>query len=71
MSRSTVIIDCNPEINFGEPFISESNIGVAAIRDRFLSGESVASVAEDYGISSESVESAIAYELRRLFAASE
>lgn len=52
------------EINFDRPRLKESNVGTAVIADRFIAGESVAQLAEDYGVPMSEIEKALRFEVR-------
>jgi len=57
----SIVID--PHIEFGRPCLAGTGVPTAEIADRYKAGESIASIAEDYGRSREQVEEAIRYEL--------
>jgi uncharacterized protein (DUF433 family) len=57
------IIVINPKIGFGRPVIRAAGIRTSAIAERFKSGESIASLVEDFGRSITEVEAAIRSEL--------
>ena len=54
-----IVVD--PDICFGEPHIDGQRVIVSAIRDRFLCGETVASLADDYRMGVEDVEEALRF----------
>ena len=56
-----VVID--PRISFGRPVLAKSNIRTAVIAQRYLAGESVVSLAADYGRSALEIEEAIRSEI--------
>lgn len=56
-----VLVD--PDISFGRP--SVAGIATQVLASRFLSGDSIAELAEDYGISERAVQSALRFELRK------
>lgn len=49
----------NPSVNYGKLCISRLGVGVDSIRDRFLAGEGIKDIAEDYGAECAEVEEAI------------
>jgi uncharacterized protein (DUF433 family) len=49
----------SPHIAFGQPVISGTRVPTRAIWDRFQGGESIQSLAEDHGVSTEDVEEAL------------
>lgn len=53
------------EINFDQPRLKESNVGTSVIARRFMAGESVAILAEDYGVPMSEIETALRFELTR------
>jgi uncharacterized protein (DUF433 family) len=57
-----VVID--PAISFGRPVLARTGIPTAAIAERYKAGESVPTLATDYGRSSEEIEEAIRCELQ-------
>lgn len=59
---STILRD--PNIAFGEPTIR--SIRTAVIADRYSAGETVAGLADDYGILVEEIELAVCFEQERL-----
>jgi len=60
--QERVMLD--PTMNFGRPCLAECGIGVDAIGARFRAGESIAELAEDYGIGWGAVEEAIRWHER-------
>lgn len=56
----SIVID--PRIQFGRPCLAGTGVPTAAIAERFLAGESIASLVDDYGVTPELVEQAIRYE---------
>lgn len=55
----------NPLIMSGQPCIKSRRIGTHILAGRFIAGESVISIAEDYEIGPRSVDEAIRFELVR------
>lgn len=55
-----IVID--PEVAFGRPVVKRTGVSTAAIRSRVDAGESVDSLAQDYGLSVDEIERAIVYE---------
>src|SRR3989442_910785 len=55
-----VFID--PVISFGRPVVASKAIRTSVIADRFGSGESLGSIADDYGLDVSDVEEAVRYE---------
>lgn len=58
-------VTVHPHIHSGAPCVSGRRIATSLVEQRFLAGESVASIAEDYAMDSAAVENALRYELRR------
>lgn len=58
----TVKID--PRCGFGRPVIAETGIQTSIVSDRYLAGESVDALAEDYDIPQDRIEDAIRAEVR-------
>jgi uncharacterized protein (DUF433 family) len=54
----------NPKVNFGKLSLVRSGIGADAIRDRFIAGEKIVDLAEDYGAESDEIEEAIRWHER-------
>ncbi len=50
--------------NFGRPRLEQSGVGTLVITRRFLAGESVSILAEDYGTPMSEIEKAIRFEIR-------
>lgn len=57
----SVVID--PLVEFGRPCLASSGIPTVEVADRYKAGESIDSIAEDYGRAREQIEEAIRYEL--------
>jgi len=58
--RRSVVID--PRIQFGRPCLRGTGVPTAVVAERFLAGESIASLVEDYGIAAAQIEEALRYE---------
>jgi uncharacterized protein (DUF433 family)/DNA-binding transcriptional MerR regulator len=56
----TVVID--PRIQFGRPCLLGTGVPTEVIGERFQAGETIESIAADYGVTSRQVEDAIRYE---------
>ncbi len=56
-----IVID--PNVSFGRPTIASSGVTTAAVAERFKAGESVASLAGDFGSTTAEIEAAIRSEL--------
>jgi uncharacterized protein (DUF433 family) len=52
-------------VNFGSPTITGTGIRSDVVASRFLAGDSIADLVDDYGITQEQIEVALRYELRR------
>ncbi len=63
----SVIID--PRQSFGRPILTDSRITTAVIAERYKAGESIDSLADDYGCSHQEIEEGIRCELRLSIAA--
>jgi uncharacterized protein (DUF433 family) len=57
------ILAIDPKIAFGRPIVERKAIKTSAITERFLAGESIADLAEDYDLEVFEVEEALRYEL--------
>lgn len=55
-------IAIDPGIAFGRPVVVRKRISTAIIAERLDSGESVADLAEDYGLATDEIEQAVVYE---------
>ena len=55
----------HPHIMSGAPRITNRSIGTEWLSNRFLAGDSVKSLADDYEVSAKDIENAIRYEFRR------
>lgn len=55
----------DPEYGFGQPVIAGTGIRTEIIRERFEVGDSITQIANDFNVSSDEVESAIQFELKR------
>lgn len=58
----TIMID--PEFGFGRPVIANTGIRIEALVERYMAGETIPEIAEDYGVPAESVDDAIRSEVR-------
>lgn len=56
----SVVID--PRVQFGRPCLKGTGVPTAAVAERFLAGESIASLTDDFGVAPQLVEAAIRYE---------
>jgi uncharacterized protein (DUF433 family) len=54
------IIVIDPSVVFGRPVIAGSRVPTAEVADRYLAGDSVSTLAEDYGRSPEEIDSSLA-----------
>lgn len=59
----TVVID--PRLSFGRPVLARVAVPTEIINDRFNAGDSLAEMAEDYGVGKEEIEEALRFEQRR------
>lgn len=57
------LVAIDPMVAFGRPVITGSRVPTAEVADRYLAGDSVSALAEDYGRSPEEIEEAIRCEL--------
>ncbi len=57
------ILAIDPKLAFGRPIVERKAIKTSAIAERFLAGESIADLAEDYDLEVFEVEEAIRYEI--------
>jgi uncharacterized protein (DUF433 family) len=58
--KRSVVID--PEVSFGRPVISIRGITTIVLADQFDAGASIEELADDYGLSPEAIEDALAFE---------
>ena len=58
--RRPIAID--PSIAFGRPIVLRAGVSTGVIAERIDAGESVADLADDYGLTTEEVEQAVVYE---------
>jgi uncharacterized protein (DUF433 family) len=58
----TIVVD--PRRGFGQPVISGTGIEARIVAGRYRAGESIAALAEDYGVQLEQIEDAIRCETR-------
>jgi uncharacterized protein (DUF433 family) len=58
-----VVLD--PRLGFGQPVISGTGIATRVVASRYLAGESIRALAEDYRVAVEKIEDAIRIEIRR------
>ena len=61
--ESPRILAIDPKVAFGRPIVERKAIKTSAITERFLAGESIADLADDYDLKAFEVEEAIRYEL--------
>jgi uncharacterized protein (DUF433 family) len=61
-TQSPKVILIDPQVGFGKPVVRSKGIKTSTISERFLLGESVKDLAEDYEIDTDEVEEAIRYE---------
>lgn len=54
-------VEINPQIKFGRPCLIDKGIPVDIINDRFVAGETIRDIAEDYDIGVDEVEAAIRF----------
>ena len=58
-----VIVD--PRYRFGRPMIVDTGVPTRIFHDRFMAGETLAEIAEDFGVTVGQIEDAIAFEESR------
>lgn len=58
-----VLID--PRLSFGRPVLARVAVPTGVIRDRFNAGDSLAEMAQDYGVGEEDIAEALRFEQRR------
>lgn len=61
MEPKTIVID--PQVSFGRPVLAGTGIPTAVIAERYIAGESVDDLADDYGRRRLEIEEAIRCEL--------
>ena len=54
----------DPNVQAGEPCMTNTEVTTAAVSERFASGESIAVLARAYGRAPEEIEEAVRYETR-------
>ncbi len=59
----TIVID--PRLSFGRPVLSRVAVTTEIVFDRFRAGDSLAELADDYGVGKEEIEEALRFEQRR------
>ncbi|HEY7060315.1 MAG TPA: DUF433 domain-containing protein [Chloroflexota bacterium] len=62
-----VLVD--PSIAFGAPIIGQAGVATWAIRERFVAGEDIPEIEEDFGVTPEQIAAALAFEGIELHAA--
>lgn len=62
--RASVAVVIDPRLSFGRPVLDGVGVRTAVLADRFLAGEMVGELAQDYGAAPEAIENAIRCELR-------
>lgn len=63
VQAKTVLVD--PTLSFGRPVLSGAFVRTETIESRFQSGDSIADMALDYGVSAQQIEEALRFEQRR------
>ncbi|KQM78725.1 hypothetical protein ASE76_16790 [Xylophilus sp. Leaf220] len=51
----------DPEISFGRPILLNAGVMTAVISDRFMAGDSVAEMAQDYGVAETDIDEALRF----------
>ena len=64
MSKSLITI--NPRVGFGRPTIRGTGIKVATVCGRWMAGETIPDIAEDYELREEQIIAAVYYQLGRI-----
>lgn len=64
--RKVVQVKQDLRVNFGSPTIADTGIRSDVVASRFLAGDSIADLIDDYNITQEQVEAALRYELLSL-----
>lgn len=59
----TVPIAIDPRVSFGRPYIFRKGVSTDAIRGRFLAGESLGFIVDDFDLTEEEAEAALRFEL--------
>ncbi len=59
-AKKSIVID--PQVSFGRPVTSLRGITTAVLADQFDAGASIEDLVEDYGLSPQAIEDALAYE---------
>lgn len=62
-------ISLSPDISFGKPVLAGTGISTAVIAGRFAARDSIASLAEEYGVAHQIIEDAIRWEVPKVKAA--
>ncbi len=60
----SLVVD--PTLSFGRPVLTGAFVRTEVIESRFQAGDSIAEMAEDYGVSAEQIEEALRFEQRRV-----
>lgn len=61
----TSLIWVNPRVGFGSPCLRGTGLSTATLYGRWLSGETVEEIADDYSVPVKQIEAAVYYELGR------
>ncbi len=60
--RRAIVVD--PARSFGRPVLLGAYVRTDVVRDRFLAGDGIAAMADDYGVPAEAIEEALRFENR-------
>ena len=64
MAHQPRVVAIDPRISFGRPILLNSGVTTEVIRDRFMAGDSVAEMAQDYGVAEPDIDEALRFTQR-------
>jgi uncharacterized protein (DUF433 family) len=62
IAKSPKLVSIDPRRRFGRPYLTEGGIETWVIASRYIAGDSISSLVDDYNVSMEAIEEAIRYE---------
>lgn len=65
MAQQPKAILIDPELSFGRPVLADAFVRTEVIESRFQAGDSIAEMADDYGVTATQIEEALRFEQRR------
>ncbi|MEB0058609.1 MULTISPECIES: DUF433 domain-containing protein [unclassified Variovorax] len=64
VSQQPKAVAIDPQISFGRPILLNAGVMTAVISDRFMAGDSVAEMAQDYGVAETDIDEALRFAQR-------